>query len=354
MKQVDYLIIGQGIAGTVLAYQLLQSGKSVCIVNHQQTYHSSAVAAGMYNPVSGKRMVLAWKWKEMLSYCKEWYSKMEQELNGHFLFEMPTYQCFASIKEQNDFSIKAEDENFMHHLNASPQKAKGLKDELGAFEILSTGWLQTQELLPLLRNQWKEQGIYLDASFDYAQLTINDDFFCYQNVWANKVVCCEGYEIINNPHFSYVPMVTAKGDVFKLKCESLKQNRIWKKGLYLVPLGNHLFKAGSTYRWGQHSPEPDEAGKIELKEKLDALLDCEYEIVEHLSGIRPASKDRYPFLGEHPQIKKLFVFNGLGTKGIMWAPYMAAQLIQFMEHQSEIEMQVSIRRFDKYFVEGKS
>ena len=116
-----------------------------------------------------------------------------------------------------------------------------------------------------------------------------------------------------------------------------------------VPLGNHEFKAGSTYRWGQSSPEPDEAGRLELKEKLDALLDCEYEIIEHLSGIRPASKDRYPFLGEHPQVKNLFVFNGLGTKGIMWAPYMAAHLIKQMEDQIDIEKEISIRRFDKYF-----
>jgi glycine/D-amino acid oxidase-like deaminating enzyme len=143
-------------------------------------------------------------------------------------------------------------------------------------------------------------------------------------------------------------MVTAKGDVFKLKCEHIPQNRIWKKGLYLVPQGDSIFKAGSTYRWGKTNPEPDEDGKIELKEKLDALLNCEYEILEHLSGIRPASKDRYPFLGEHPFTKNMFVFNGLGTKGIMLAPYMTEQLIALMENQIEIEKIISVKRFEKY------
>lgn len=350
MKQFDYLIIGQGIAGSVLAFQLQQKGKSVFIINQQQKYHSSTVAAGMYNPVSGKRMVLAWKWKDMLEKAKNWYGKLEIELKSKYLTEMPTYQCYASVKEQNDFSIKAEDSLFMEHLNANPEKVSGFKDELGAFEIVSTGWLQTQELLPQLRNKWKEEALYLEENFDYTQLVINESSFTYKEISASKIVFCEGYEISQNPYFSYIPMVLAKGDVFKLKCERIPQNRIWKKGLYLVPQGNSIFKAGSTYRWGKTSAEPDEEGKIELKEKLDALLNCEYEILEHLSGIRPASKDRYPVLGEHPNHKNMFVFNGLGTKGIMWAPYMAEKLLDLMEHEIEIENIISVKRFEKYLI----
>lgn len=348
MKQFDYIIIGQGIAGSVLAFQLQKIGKTVFIINKQQKFHSSSVAAGMYNPVSGKRMVLAWKWKEMLESGRNWYGQMEDFFSKKFLTEMPTYQCFASIKEQNDFSLKAEDELIMEHLNASPQKVDGFKDELGAFEILTTGWLQTQELLPSIRKNWKEQGNYMEEEFDFPSLKQTNDGYTYKDIIAEKIVFCEGFEISQNPYFSFVPMVTAKGDVFKLKCEHIPQNRIWKKGLYLVPQGDSIFKAGSTYRWGKTNPEPDEDGKIELKEKLDALLNCEYEIVEHLSGIRPASKDRFPVLGEHKTNKNMFVFNGLGTKGIMWAPYMAEQLIGLMENQIEIEKNISVKRFEKY------
>ncbi len=345
MKHFDCIVIGQGIAGSILASQLMAMNKTVLVINNSIQHHSSAVAAGMFNPVSGKRMVMAWNWEKLLKELTDTYQGLEKIHNDSFLNFCPTIQFFGNVKEQNDFSIKAEDDSFMGHLNESPENHLGFKDELGAFEILSTGWLQSEKLLHCLKNKWKANEVYLEEAFDYNSLKIVADGFHYQTYHTQKIIFCQGIGIAENPFFNWVPMVPAKGDVFVIKCDQIPQTRIWKKGVYLVPIGDGLFKAGSTYRWGKLNPEPDEAGKQELLEKVNQLLNVPFEVVSHLSGIRPASKDRMPIIGQHPKYANMYVFNGLGTKGIMWAPYVSKQLIGLMFENKLVENTISINRF---------
>jgi len=349
MKQFDCIVVGQGIAGSVLAYQLMNLQKKVLVINNPMPNQSSVVAAGMFNPVSGKRMVLAWNWEKFLHELTETYQSLEQLFGESLLNFCPTIQYFGNVKEQNDFSIKAEDATFMGHLNAEPERHEGFKDELGAFEILTTGWLQSEKLIQKLRNKWQAEGVYLEEAFDYNALETLEEGFQYKNFTASKIIFCEGMGIAENPYFNYLPMVPAKGDVFVIKCKDIPQTRIWKKGIYLVPIGKGQFKAGSTYRWGNLSPAPDEAGRKELLEKLHLLLDVPFEIIAHVSGIRPASKDRMPIVGAHPQVPNMYLLNGLGTKGIMWVPYVSKQLIGKMYAKAFIEKEIDIERFNTAF-----
>ncbi len=98
----------------------------------------------------------------------------------------------------------------------------------------------------------------------------------------------------------------------------------------MVSIGEGLFKVGATYEWNDLSEKPSEKGRQFLIEKLNELLDTEYEIVNHITGIRPTTKDRRAIVGEHPEHKGMYILNGLGTKGVMQAPYLAKELISIM------------------------
>ncbi|NJK93646.1 MAG: FAD-dependent oxidoreductase [Bacteroidales bacterium] len=126
-----------------------------------------------------------------------------------------------------------------------------------------------------------------------------------------------------------MPFVPAKGEILTIHSKELKSDKILMKEIFVLPLGNHNFKVGSTYDWDKLDENPSEEGRKELVSKLDNLLDCSYTITGHCAGIRPAVKDRKPVMGLHPNYKIIGIFNGLGTKGATLAPYFAHQLWNF-------------------------
>ena len=61
--------------------------------------------------------------------------------------------------------------------------------------------------------------------------------------------------------------------------------------------------------------------------------------------MRPTVIDRRPLIGEHAEHKNLYVLNGLGTRGVMIAPYVADQLFNYIENKQELAKEISIERF---------
>ena len=58
---LDYIIVGQGLAGTHLGFELESRGKSIRIIDNNFKNSSSKVAGGMFNPITGRNMVKTWK-----------------------------------------------------------------------------------------------------------------------------------------------------------------------------------------------------------------------------------------------------------------------------------------------------
>jgi glycine/D-amino acid oxidase-like deaminating enzyme len=189
----------------------------------------------------------------------------------------------------------------------------------------------------------------INEQFNYDLLLNENNQWQYKNVIAKNIIFCEGYKNIYNPFFGFLPFVLCKGEVFTIKCEKLNSEKIIKKGIYLVPLGKHLFKVGATYEWNDLSEAISEEGKNFLVEKLNQLLMCEYEIITHEANVRPTTKDRKAILGEHFKFSNMYIFNGLGTKGILQAPYLSKQLYEHIVNKKEIDAEVSINRFQKLF-----
>jgi glycine oxidase len=147
---------------------------------------------------------------------------------------------------------------------------------------------------------------------------------------ASKLVFCEGVHIRNNPWFQWVKMAPVKGELILIHAPSLSEELILDKKVFVLPFGNQRFKVGSTYEWSDLTEIPTENGKLSITERLDKVIDCAYEIENQWAGVRPATVDRRPVLGAHPEYKNLFVFNGLGTKGVMLAPYFAREMLSML------------------------
>ena len=184
-------------------------------------------------------------------------------------------------------------------------------------------------------------------TFDYNQLVIQSDSIFYKERQYRNVVFAEGFGLHANPFFSQLPLDGTKGELLIIKVPGLNLDVIIKSIVFILPLGNDLYKVGATYNWDDKTATPTEAGKQELIANLKSILSLDFEIVDHLAGVRPSVKDRRPMVGTHPKYKNLHLLNGLGTRGVMLAPAMAKVLFEHIEYQLPLEKEIDIRRFKK-------
>ena len=149
----------------------------------------------------------------------------------------------------------------------------------------------------------------------------------------------------SNPFFNQLPLDGTKGELFIIRAADLDLDVIINTSVFILPLGDNLFKVGATYNWEDKTNEPTTHGKQELIDRIKEILNCDFEIIEHFAGVRPTVKDRRPLLGTHPQHANFHILNGLGTRGVMLAPTLAKDLYDFIEKGKPLDKTIDIKRY---------
>jgi glycine/D-amino acid oxidase-like deaminating enzyme len=345
MEMLDFIVVGQGIAGTVLGLELLKRQKKVIIINHSSYKSSSEVAAGIYNPITGKRSVKSWKSDLLFPSLENFYKDNEQLLGSTFLHPMPIYKPFSSVAEQNHCVSTLGMEEGLADISLDVSKYKDfIYDEFGGFKTQCSGYVNVKKLLAEARNHFQGLAIYKETPFQYHDIVIKEHGIFWKGYEAKKILFCEGAHAIKNPFFNWLPFVLTKGELLTISIEHFPEDVIFSKSVFLVPTEKQIYKTGSTYEWQYHDEEVSEKAKKELVTKLEMLVKKPYHIIGQESGLRPTVRDRRPLIGIHPQYPGLGIFNGLGTKGVSLAPYFARCFADFLESGKELEQEVNIQR----------
>lgn len=343
--QTDYLIIGQGIAGTVLGYSLLKKGCSIVMVSDDAPDAASRVAAGLYNPVTGKRMSKTWKAAELFPFSESFYKKFEKDYSCTIVHPMPIFKPFASIEEQNTWLSTTEAEDFVNTDIPTHKYEAYIHQHIGGFETKHSGYIDLPVLLDVFREAMIRENRFIAEAYDPSKLVVSEDGVQYGNTRARKIIFCEGTRVTSNPLFSWLPFVPSKGEVLKVKVENFTEETIFNRQVFIIPLGNNQYRVGSTYQWIFDSGEPTEKGKEEISGKLAGLIRMPFVVTEHKAGIRPSVKDRKPIVGFHPEQPAVAIFNGLGTKGVSLAPYFAENFALHLTEAKQLSPEVNIQRF---------
>lgn len=345
---IDYLIVGSGLAGICFAEIALQNNKSIVVID-DNTQNSSKIAGGIYNPVILKRFSEVWNAKDQIDFLNEFYPKIEKRINIQIDFKMPVIRKFFSVEEQNNWFVACDKPNLSHFLsqNILFKTYSGINAPFGFGEVLSTGYVDTKLLLQEYRAYLSNQGIYFNQTFDYSKIYFHDDCIYYQNIQARHIIFAEGFGLHSNPFFNYLPLDGTKGELFIIKAPNLNLDCILNSSVFILPLGDNLFKVGATYNWDDKTNNPTEEGKKELLERIYELLQCDFEIIDHFAGIRPTVKDRRPLVGTHQTYKNIHILNGLGTRGVMLGPSLANDLLQNIENNIPLNTNIDIIRFNK-------
>ena len=345
---LDYLIIGSGLAGISFSEMALQNGKSILVLDNS-SQNSSKIAAGLYNPVILKRFSEVGQAKEHLLVMKEFFSVLEKKLNSQVDFKMPILRKFFSIEEQNNWFAASDKVNIGPYLSTRliTKKYESIDSPFGYGEVLQTGYVDTALLLEKYKNYLITNQLFLEESFDYGLLQEETDGIRYKDIQAKHIIFAEGFGMHANPYFQQLPLDGTKGELLIIKAPHLDLDFILNTSLYILPLGNDLFKIGATYNWDDKTALPTEAGKNELVQRIKEIITCDFEIMEHHAGVRPTVKDRKPLVGTYEHHNSIHILNGLGTRGVMLGPAMAKALFENIEYQKPLDRFVDIKRFAK-------
>ena len=345
---LDYIIVGSGLAGISFSEIALLNNKSILVIDNKSGV-SSRVAGGLYNPVILKRFSEVWNAEQQLILMNDFYNQIEVKLQTKLNYKLPILRKFFSIEEQNNW-FSASDKAFLAPFLSVKlifKKYFGIDSPFDYGEVLHTGYVDTALLLDKYQQYLIENELLLKESFDYDQLIINDDFVQYKSYQARNVIFAEGFGMHSNPYFQDLPLDGTKGELFIIKAPKLDLDVIVNTSVFILPLGNNLFKVGATYNWKDKTDTPTEEGKTELVERIKEILSCDFEIISHFAGVRPTVRDRRPIIGTHGQYRSLHVLNGLGTRGVMLGPAMAKDLFDFIENNKPLDPTIDIQRFYK-------
>ncbi|MBC2837767.1 FAD-binding oxidoreductase [Robiginitalea sp. SC105] len=349
----DYLIIGSGLAGMAMAETLQSRGHRICVFD-DSSRQASLVAAGLYNPVVLKRLNLTWEGGRLMDFSIPFYQRLQEKLGGSFDEKLPILRRFASAEEQNAWFEAADRPGLSRFL--SPRLLRndnpGLDAPFGFGEVLETGRLHTAKLLTAYRSLLHRQGALRAESFDHGSLRLYGEEVAYGDIKSRYVVFCEGFGMRANPFFRYLPLQGSKGELLTVRIPGLGEGRIIKSGVFLIPEGNDRYRVGATYGRNDFSPEPTPAAREELTRKLGHILKVDFEVENQSAGIRPTVPDRRPLAGRHPEHPRLLALNGMGSRGVLLAPYAAACLADFVESGTPLPPEIDLARYGKFY--GKS
>ncbi|WP_298951803.1 FAD-dependent oxidoreductase [uncultured Nonlabens sp.] len=344
-KVVDIVIVGSGIAGCTLAWQWILNGKSVILISDVEK-GSSAVAAGVYNPTILKRFTSVWKSAQQLEVLNSFYPLVEQITGIPLLHPINILRRFHDNKETKTWVKKSYKEDLKDFMSSDivHRDIYGIDAPFNFGLVTQTGWLDTIGFMNASLDYLKSQSSLILESFDFDELSHHKDHICYKEWKAGKIIFAEGFKLRSNPYFKDLPLQGNKGEVLTIKVPGLKLDHIIKSSVFLMPYSNDLFWVGATYSREDLTDNSTETAKEFLTSRLERFLTLAYEVIDHKHGIRPTTIDRRPFIGAHRDYKNYYVFNGMGSRAVLIAPWAAQNLYDTMYNDAVINEEMNVDR----------
>ncbi|MFN3939328.1 MAG: NAD(P)/FAD-dependent oxidoreductase, partial [Chitinophagales bacterium] len=320
------------------------------VVDTLQPNSSTSVSGGIINPITGRKYALQWNIENLLTAAHHTYSAFESILQQKIFRPaeiMRLHKSADALAVWNERKHLLENTNWVSEIPTLPENTEIFHNNFGGILIHNAIQVFPEILINSYAAHLKNIKCLVHLPFDYAALTIHPDYFLWNNAKYRHIIFCEGYHAMHNPYWEFLKFKPVKGECLTIHIPKLSTEIIFQKEISIVPLGNETFWVGGTNTWDDYINTPTPDGLAILKQKLAQLLQTPYTLLKHRAAVRPTMKDRTPVAGPHPEIKNMFILNGMGTKGFSLAPYYATELVTHILQNIPLTKNVSPARFIK-------
>ncbi len=346
--EVDFLILGQGLAGTLLSRNLMQAGNSVMVIDNNLPNCASKTCGGIINPITGMRLVRTWLIEELLPYALKTFIEIGKELKLQPVRQCSILDFHPNVAAKEVFEKKAVTESqYLYSIEHTVAWEPYFRFNYGIGGIADSLQIDIASIIMEWGRRREAEGRLMKELFDWDELRLTDEGVVYKGINARKLICCEGAMADENPYFNRLPWSKDKGEALIAEIPDLPDTYIYKQAIGIVPLCKGLFWIGATHDWKYTDMKPTEAFRKKVEADLGYWLKVPYKIVDHLVGRRPANLDRRPFVGLHPVHQQVGILNGMGGKGCSFAPYFAHQFSAYLVEGKTIMPEVDVNRFSK-------
>jgi glycine/D-amino acid oxidase-like deaminating enzyme len=346
-KRIDFLIVGFGLAGGLLAWEFMRRGSRVLVIDRGDT-NASQVAAGLINPLTGRRFAKTEGADQLLPVAKDYYRGLAEVFDRPFLIERPMRRLFRNEMEAGHGRKRLHDRAYRPYIDNRAAAVADAENYWGYLDQKQTGYLLTRPLLACLREFLKSRQAYLSAVLDYREIRLDAEPG-WRDFRIRKVIFCEGFHMRDNPWFSWLPLQPVKGEILTLAHRLAIPDRMLNDGHWLIPIGEGQVRIGATFDRGNIDRQATAAAKTELAkagERFFAGLRSA-ELVAHEAGVRPCTADRWPFVGSHPHYAYLNIFNGFGAKGSLSIPWYCRRFADYLLTGEALPAPCDIKRYEK-------
>jgi glycine/D-amino acid oxidase-like deaminating enzyme len=345
---VDILLIGQGICGTFLSRELQKAGYSFLVIDENNPGTASKVAAGIINPVTGRRIVKTWMIDEVMPFALQQYTSLGNQLKITAIEQKDIIDFFPTPQMKLAFEKRySEDTQYLSPGSDDYAWSNYFNYDFGYGVITPCYLVNLQGLLAAYRQSLAAGNNLLEEKFDHTQLQVHPDKVQYKDITAQRIIFCDGISSFSNPWFTNLPFAPNKGEVLLIEANEMPTSHIFKKGINWVPWRDNIFWVGSSYEWDFASDAPTDLFRERTMAVLQQWIKAPIRLLDHIAAVRPATIERRPFIGFHPTQPAIGIFNGMGTKGCSLAPFFAPQFVQHIQHQSPLQPEVDIQRFKR-------
>jgi len=334
----DIIIIGRGLAGATLSFELIRRKIPHKIVDEPTLSASSKVAAGLINPIVLKRLKMVKGAELFTSGLASFYTVLEQLTGFDFFTPVTIEHIFQSVGEVNLWEEK-KDQAFhstylkRHISNPYPS----VKAPLGLGVMENAAWINTVQYLNAHEHYCQNNGV--EISSQHIKQHDIDQYL----VKGHEVILCTGHLFKDSGLLPAEIFSPTHGEVMTIRTSGLPEHTILHSSIFSLPIGNNLFKIGATYQWDNLTDQVTEVGLQKLKADLGKIYNGDYTIVEHRAGVRPNTKDRQPIIGKIS--KNLYTFNGMGSRAALMTPFLSSVFADFLTKSSPIPEHYNINRF---------
>ena len=325
------------------------AGHHITLFDLPSPQAASRVAAGLYNIITGRHATLTWQARTLLAHLDAFFEQPPfAHLRAH-LHPMPIYRPYKGPEDFNDWHVHSLSTEFSDLVKHCPESRDTtlLHNPLGGLEILPCGWADTAALIDGIQTTLVEHfGLHLiQAPFPYTDLDPATGTLQGHGTF-HEIIFAEGVGIKHNPWFSTVDIRPLKGQILDLEIDMPQPDYVYLRKNFLIPKGHNQYTLGATYEQAFHDDAPTPEAHTLLMDQFQSSVQAPAKVTAQRAGLRPTSPDRRPIIGQHPEHPKLHVLNGMGTKGLLQAPWCARLMRDCLDgHTADIPKAVHLDRF---------